>query len=101
MARIKCRYTIPYCEYNGRHEQQFHNEYWFCDSNDGCDIGQYTESEDPDALNPTCVFRKNRYGEFELDVDSYIYDGDLTINEVEFREWDILYLEIDGRVLVE
>ena len=102
MAVIKCRYIIPYCEYGGKHERKYHNEQWCCDSDLGCLDRWYTPSSDTSVINPTCKYCKEVYGEFEKAVKSYeYYDGYLTIGRKAYREWDIVYLEIDGRVLVE
>ena len=99
MAHIKCRYTIPYCTYGGRLEPQVHNEFWFCDGMDDCDIAKYTKPEDAVAVNPICVHCEFWSGEFEKDLKQYEYDGDLKVGRKLYRGWDIDYLETDGRIL--
>lgn len=103
MAKIKCRYVVPYC---GRsNERLHHDEYWWCDSNDHCEIGEYTKPSSSDVVNPTCVWCKDVYGEFENTFDEYEYlDGDLHISFEQYpipdyADNEIIYLEIDGRVL--
>ena len=99
MAKIKCRYTIPYCEYHQRHKQLTHSEYWFCDGDDECDIRQYTKPKDAKAINPKCIYCEYVDGEFEKEVKSYEYhNGDLKIGRKKYNSFDILYLEIDGRI---
>lgn len=103
MTRIKCRYSIPYCEFPGEHTRLYHSEYWFCDDNVFCEIGHYTRPTDEElkVVNPTCIYCKYYEGEFEKEVKSYEYDedGDLTIGRKKYYDFDIDYLEIDGRVL--
>ena len=100
MAKIKCRATIPYCEFD-RHKRLFHDAYWFCDSDDGCDIGRYTRPTNARECNPICIYCEDKHEEFEKNVNSYEYDGDLKIGKKTYRACEIDYLEIDGRVLVE
>lgn len=101
MAIIKCRYTIPVCELDNKH--QYHSEYWFCDSDFGCETGEYERPADAGNLvNPTCKHCKYVSGEFEKSVKRYeYYDGELKVGRNVYRDHDIEYLEIDGRVLKE
>ena len=99
MAYIRCRYNTPYCEINRK--RIHHNEDWWCDSNDECESCQYTKPENATAINPTCIYCKWVGGWFEKVVRSFDYtDGCLTIGKTEYRELEIKYLEIDGRVLI-
>lgn len=107
MAKINCRYTIPYCEYNGRHEPLHHSEYWFCDSNDECDIGKYEKpwrrSGEVPVANPICRYCAHYHGEFEKVVKSYEYgeaEGVLKIGRTQYDEYEIEFLKIDGRILI-
>lgn len=101
MTRIKCKYAIPYCEYHQRHERKRHSEYWWCDTDDECDVCAYTKPEGSTCFNPTCIYCEDVCGEFEKEVKSYEYhDGDLKIGRKVYYAHDITYLEIDGRVLV-
>ena len=100
MAKIKCRYDIPFCEYHQRHKQLRHSEYWWCDTDDECDALAYTKPANADVINPTCIYCEYVHGEFEKDCKSYEYeDGALKIGRKVYRDFDISYLEIDGRVL--
>lgn len=108
MARIKCRYSIAYCNNALRcpaedmvDDEVRHDEFWWCDSSDCCSY--YKRPEDAgNLLNPTCVCCKFRDGEFEKTVRSYeYYDGYLTVAGREYTPFEINYLEIDGRVLVD
>ena len=101
MAIIKCRFSVPYCEYHQRHEPIEHDEYWWCDDNEYCPVGEYTRSStDYSFINPVCKYCKEEYGEFEKTVKSYEFNGDLKIGKKTYNRYDIEYLEIDGRVLV-
>lgn len=107
MAKIKCRYSIPYCDnalnfqdnYDGDDELHF-NKFWQCDAFAGCEY--YERPENTKSINPSCKYCKFREGEFEKIVQNYeYYDGTLTIDEDdrEYTLYEIDYLEIDGRVL--
>lgn len=101
MAHIKCRYSIPYCEYHNRHSRLEHDEYWWCDSNVNCDIGKYDGDTNGDLVNPTCLYCDHEHGEFEKTVKRYSYeDGRVTVGNKRFLESEIKYLEIDGRLLI-
>ena len=100
MTRIKCRYSIPYCDYGGFPSRVEHDEYWFCDTDALC--ADYLMPENPTVENPTCRYCFYEPGEFEKTVKSYEYsDGDLKIGRNVYLESEIIYLEIDGRVLVD
>lgn len=102
MAHIKCRYSIPYCEYHNRHVKLEHDEYWWCDSDACCDIGKYTGDINSNCVNPTCLYLDYEYGEFERTVRRYSYENErVTVGVIPFRADDIEYLEIDGRVLID
>lgn len=95
MAHIKCRYTIPYCNY--RKERVYHDEGWWCDEDMNC---KYTRPENSKYVNPQCVYCEYKTGEFEKSVKRYAYEnGCLTLTGETYSEID--YLEIDGRVLVD
>ena len=101
MTNIKCSYSMPYCMFNNT--RVYHGEYWWCDTNDGCETGDY---ERPDGAplnlaNPICKYCEVLRGEFEKNVKRYEYkNGCLLISGMKLFEDDIDYLEIDGRVLV-
>lgn len=106
MTRIKCRYSRPYCTYDGGHRQVFHSDHWFCDDGDGWCGGHYTrpldKSGETKVINPICVYCKYETGEFEKTVKQYEYsEGNLFIRGEKYTKHDILYLEIDDRVLVK
>ena len=105
MAHIKCRYTLPFCtEFDNI--RLSHSSFWFCDEiSDECPDGRRykrPENADPIMVNPQCVYCKYKSGEFEKTVKKYeYYDGVLTVAGDTFDANEIVYLEIDGRVLVE
>lgn len=105
MARIKCRYSIAYCNnalwcQDKYDDEVKHDEFWFCDSSNNCDY--YKKPENAKVINPTCIYCKFRHGEFEKTVKTYeYYDGTLTVAGREYTSFEIDYLEIDGRVLVD
>lgn len=102
MANIKCRYRIPYCEYHNEHERLFHNEFWWCDHNDWCAIGKYSKHPQDAIVNGQCIYCQYENGEFEKTVKNYEYiNGELKIGNKKYTYHDIIYLEIDGRVLIE
>lgn len=103
MAHIKCRYTVPYCEAQGKELERCYN--WMCDNAAECECGAYMP-DDADVkrgiANPFCAHLKHNYAEFEKTVKAYEYDECfLSIRglllDVDFIE----YLEIDGRVLIK
>ena len=105
MAHIKCRYTIPYCDYD-LHVALHHDDYWFCDDHDDARcVGEYTRpsSAMDNVINPRCKYCNYYPGEFEKTVKQYVYttDGDLRIGNKRFNQSEIEYLEIDGRILVD
>lgn len=109
MAKIKCRYSIPYCDNALRfqdddydHDDELHfDEFVWCDPFGGCEYYQRPEDADEELFNPLCKYCKFREGEFEKTVKNYkYYDGTLTIAGREYTSYEIDYLEIDGRVLV-
>lgn len=101
MAHIKCRCSIPYCTYCGHNTRQIHDDYWWCDSNDGCECGAYSKPEGSTKINPLCEYCVHKYGEFEKDAKQYEYiNGTLKMGQKIFYPGDIAYLEIDGRILV-
>lgn len=106
MARIKCRYTFPYCAYNGRYDRErvYHDNLWWCDEDEvGC-VGRYTKPsvvDPPNLANPQCKYCEYDHGEFEKTVKNYEYTGGtLMIGKTIYTKHEIDYLEIDGRVLV-
>lgn len=101
MTTIKCRYSIPYCSYHGRHQKLSHSEYWWCDDNSECFIGEYLPPQDAEVVNPQCIYCGYDVGEFEKTVKRYEYiNGSLTVAGKTYFQNEIDYLEIDGRVLV-
>ena len=105
MTEVKCRCTVPYCTIYGRYDYRrvHHNEEWFCDSNEGCDIDRYTRPNDAPKLlyNPECIYCSHEYMEFAKYVKNYSYDSEgLTIGRDFYALCEIEYLEIDGRILI-
>ena len=101
MTRIKCRYSIPYCSYHGKHERVYHNEYWWCDTDEQCIDGVYTPPPDSNVINPTCTWCGHYVGEFEKTVKRYEFEnGDLKVGGSIYYLNEIEYLEIDGRILI-
>lgn len=121
MTEVKCRYETPYCTIYGKYdysritltfeedmartdeERIYHDEFWFCDSNDRCPISHYTRPNDaPKHLsNPTCIYCSHKYGEFAKYVKNYSYDSrGLIIGREHYDLGEIKYLEIDGRILI-
>ena len=102
MTQIKCRWKKPYCAYNYGHTRLYHYDDWFCDSSDCCFDGKYTEPENAKVINPQCIYCEYDKGEFEKTVKRYSYEyGQLRVAGETYREIEIEYLEIDGRVLIE
>lgn len=102
MTHIKCKYILTYCEYCNRHKRVKHDEYWWCDGNDGCDVCMYTKPYWATSVNPTCVYCKYAAGALEKTVKSFEYaDGTLHIGRNFYSDSEVYYLEIDGKVMKE
>lgn len=110
MTSIKCRYRERICGHPERKtEVVYTDEWWFCDSNDGCEIGGYEPNARERVTNPTCRYSQFIDREFEKQVKEYNYTkGDALIipmgkgkgNEI-IHSGRMEYLEIDGRVLIK
>lgn len=104
MTRIKCRYSIPYCTARGIPWRRV-EDYVFDESCEGgyCDIDEYRKPLGlENVVNPKCDHLCIQIGEFEKTVKNYEYDGgNLKIGRKNYYEDEIIYLEIDGRVLVD
>lgn len=106
MAHIKCRYAYPVCRYWYPSKKRiYHDTYWFCDGDGYCpdDGSKYTRPDgQTTVINPVCKHCDYVVGEFEKNVRSYSYeDGWLRVGKTKYADNEILYLEIDGRTLVE
>lgn len=101
MTTIKCRYSVPKCKIR-REAIESYCDLWFCDDSECCP--DYTRPEGEIRLvNPKCKwfggFSRNA---FEKIVKRFSYEyGDLKINGKTYREEQIDYLEIDGKVLID
>lgn len=102
MAQIKCHCKIPYCYYTDYPRRLQHDDYWWCDTEDFCPFGGYKEPDDATVVNPTCFYCVHHNEEFEKTVKNYTYnDEELKIGRKTYHVDEIVYLEIDGRVLID
>ena len=110
MATIKCEYIRTYCSIYGRYDYKevFHNEDWFCDSNEWCEFGKYERpvTADKKLINPVCkhcqyktVRFEKSYKQYELSIDKF-HDGYLEIGKKTIDLYAVKYLEIDGKVYI-
>ena len=100
MAHIKCRYSVPVCGYTG--ERVYNDEMWFCDSSCPWDECNYQGDPESKCINKPCIYKRHADGEFETTVKAYQYENaELKLKGRKYFGSEILYLEIDGRVLVK
>ena len=107
MAHIKCRCRIAYCVCDFEVHMRITN-LEECDGLGQCAYEINHEGRgykrppkaDDRLVNPTCEWILIEPFEFERTVKYYTYDGDLTFRDGTYYENEIIYLEIDGRVLV-
>ncbi len=107
MAHIKCRYFKAFCQvakwYSSDCERKW-SEYWWCDDDSQCSIGQYKKPENCGyVVNPRCSHAFTKDYEFEGNYKRYKYSDEsgLEISGKSIPYFHIKYLEIDGRILIE
>ena len=107
MTRIKCKYSVPICNYPG-HEGTRLSRCKDCDggTEDECPAGcSYTpgETENIRLINPTCKYAGERKKSFEKTVGAYTYDEDglfIELNGPFIPAVNMSYLEIDGEIII-
>lgn len=112
MATIKCKYSKPYCSLipvsrkAERDGSVLWSNYFYCDSKECC-ADYIPDPTIKNVANPKCCFCHARKGQFEKTVKNYEYEvdgywlGGLKVAGVTYPSYTLLYLEIDGEVLVE
>ena len=111
MAHIKCRYSVPHCLRNCGEVIDHFTPFGFCDGIEPCPFpnSHYTRpiNAKSNCINPKCQDLRWCDKEFEKTVKRYEWSehleigGWLTVCGMKISEYDIEYLEIDGRVLIE
>lgn len=127
MAHIFCRYEKAYCDIEKRRDEfgsagpslitptgaitqefphpcdgycQFQGK---CEAGPGGDDDILNDAYDEDGNRRRCLYLCSRECEFERTVTSYDYrpyEG-LKLRGIDIEYWDIIYLKIDDRVLVD
>lgn len=106
MTTIKCRYTAPICLDGHTDRMENHdcfgewNDHDFC--NDGTDSHELREKGEPRVMCQPCLYAHRQRREFEKTVKRYSYnENGLCAGGKLIPDESILYLEIDGRVLID